>query len=271
MTVSAGLPEFENPPVIEVVCGVLFKPIETLLAPHLGVLWEKFKEEYPACQETAPLAPVIERFDGTPPVQLELTDRPPLPRVWFVHRNENGIIQIQRDRFLHNWKKVQDDDAYPRYGNVIRLFRDRLTSFEKFLAEANLGFIEPHQYEMTYVNHIPKGDRLEPLQQVGVVFPDFDWRPQEERFLKRPEAFTWRTTFAMPDESGRLHVTIRSGVRRGDNVPMLLLDLTARGFGKDCSKEAMWAWFDLAREWIVRGFADLTGENMHKNVWKRTR
>ncbi len=271
MTDSAGLSEFENPPVIEVVCGVLFKPIETLLAPHLGVLWEKFKEEYPDCQETAPLAPVIERFDETPPVQLELTDRPPLPRVWFVHRNENGIVQIQRDRFLHNWKKVRDDDAYPRYRNVIKLFRDRLTSFENFLAEANLGSIEPHQYEMTYVNHIPKTDRLDPLQRVGIAFPDFDWRAQETRFLERPEAFTWRTTFAMPDESGRLHVTIRSAVRRGDNVPILLLDLTARGFGKDCSKDAMWSWFDLAHEWIVRGFADLTGESMHKNVWKRTR
>ena len=75
----------------------------------------------------------------------------------------------------------------------------------------------------------------------------------------------------MPDETGRLHATIRSAVRRDDNLPIILFELTARGMTKDRSKEAMWAWFDLAHEWIVRGFADLTGENMHKNVWKRTR
>ena len=271
MTDSAGLPEFENPPVIEVVCGLLFKSIDSLLAPHLGVLWEKFKDEYPACQETAPLAPVIERFDETPPVQMELTDRPPLPRVWFVHRNENGIVQIQRDRFLHNWKKVRPDDAYPRYATVIKMFGERLTTFESFLEETKLGSIEPLQYEMTYVNHIPKGDGLETFNRVGDVFPDFGWRPDESRFLQTRESFTCRTSFTMPDETGRLHATIRSAVRRDDNLPIILFELTARGMPNDRSKEAMWAWFDLAHEWIVRGFADLTGENMHKNIWKRTR
>jgi hypothetical protein len=33
------LPKFEEPPVIEVGCGVMFKSIDALLAPHLGLLW----------------------------------------------------------------------------------------------------------------------------------------------------------------------------------------------------------------------------------------
>ena len=271
MTDPAPLPEFEKPPVVEVVCGVLFKPLETLLAPHLGVLWERFKDDYPNCQEVPPLAPVIERFDEGPPVQLEITDRPPLPRIWFVHRHENGIIQVQRDRFLHNWKKVRPEDAYPRYDTVIKMFRERLGSFEAFLNETQLGSIEPRQYEMTYVNHIPMGEGLDSINQVGNVFPDFGWRSATTRFLNEPEAFNWRTSFALPDNSGRLHATIRSAVRREDNAPMLLFELTARGLGKDRSKDAMSAWFHLAHEWIVRGFTDLTGENLHKNVWKRTR
>ena len=46
---------------------------------------------------------------------------------------------------------------------------------------------------------------------------------------------------------------------------MILLDLTVRGIGK----EGMEAWFDLAREWIVCGFADLTGDEIQKTIWGR--
>ena len=31
----------------------------------------------------------------------------------------------------------------------------------------------------------------------------------------------------------------------------------------------MWNWFDLAHEWIVRGFADLTTEKIQQNIWRR--
>lgn len=271
MSESGPLPEYTNPPVIEVVCGVLFKPLEGLLAPHLGVLWERFRADYPVLQEKPPLAAVIERFDDSPPVEFEITDRPPLPRTWFVHREENGIIQVQRDRFLHNWRKVGAGDEYPRYESVIKMFRERLASFNSFLDEVGLGKIEPRQFEMTYVNHIPKGNSRNSLRDIANVFPDFGWRDDESRFLSHPEAFHWRTSFTLPDNMGRLHATIRPAVRREDSVPIILFELTARGFGKDASEDSMWAWFDVAHEWIVRGFTDLTGDVMHKDIWKRTR
>ena len=126
MTSATELPKFEKPPVIEVVCGIQFEPLTSLLAPHLGVLWERYKQDYPHCREVAPLAPVLERFEGLPSVELQLSDTPPLPRTWFIHQDETGIVQVQRDRFLHNWKKVRDEDEYPHYEKVIGMFRDRL-------------------------------------------------------------------------------------------------------------------------------------------------
>jgi len=30
-------------------------------------------------------------------------------------------------------------------------------------------------------------------------------------------------------------------------------------------------WFDLAHEWIVRGFTDLTEKEMQETIWKRER
>jgi hypothetical protein len=56
---SHSLPEYHNPPIDEVVCGVLFEPLRSFLLPHFGLLWERFRKEYPKCQEVAPLLPVI--------------------------------------------------------------------------------------------------------------------------------------------------------------------------------------------------------------------
>jgi uncharacterized protein (TIGR04255 family) len=263
------IPNYEKPPVIEVVCGILFKPIKALLGPHFGLLWDKYKPEYPICREVAPLTPVIEYFDEHPPVDFQLTDIPPLPRIWFVHKEDNGIIQVQRDRFLHNWKKAKPEDEYPRYPKVIELFKDRLSKFELFLKENELGFIEPLQYEMTYINHIPQGHGWVDMSNIGDIFPDFALRVNKERFLPEPEGINWRTSFAIPDQIGRLHITIQHGRVRDTGKPLLILNLTVRGIGNDKSSEGMWPWFDIAREWIVRGFADLTGEEVQNSVWKK--
>ena len=133
------LAEYENPPVKEVVCGVLFKSLKGLLAPHLGLLWERYKPDYPHCRHLSPLAPTIERFGEAAKVEVELSDVPPLPRIWFVHAKDNGIIQVQPDRFLHNWRKVREGDEYPRYDRVIKMFREHLTTFMSFLQEQSIG------------------------------------------------------------------------------------------------------------------------------------
>lgn len=116
---SKFLPEYDNPPITEVVCGVLFKPVVNLLVPHIGLLWEKFKAEYPLCKEVAPLTPMIEQFETAQGLGFEITEIPPLPRIWFLQTNDNGIIQIQRDRLLYNWRKIRMDDEYPRYHKVL--------------------------------------------------------------------------------------------------------------------------------------------------------
>lgn len=263
-----SLINYENPPVIEVVCGILFKPIEAMLAPHFGLLWEKYKSDYPNCKELPPLTTTIERFDRPEEKQIEISNVPPLPRIWFIHKQESGIIQVQRDRFLHNWRKTYPEEKYPRYHTVIEMFKNHLFSFNSFLKENDLGSILPLQYEMTYVNHVPKGEGWETINEIGKVFPDFHFR-SHDRFLPEPEGLNWRTSFILPNQQGRLHATIRKGWRRDTDRPILLLELTVRGIGSDKSLEGTWKWFDLAREWIVYGFSDLTGRGVQKTIWRK--
>jgi uncharacterized protein (TIGR04255 family) len=270
---SSLLPDYERPPVIEVVSGITFEPIKGLAAPYLGLLWQKFRSQYPRCREVAPLLPILEKFDES----ISSVESPPFggefpgPRIWFETADGNGLIQVQRDRFLHNWKKERDEDQYPHYDYVIKNFRGSLATFEEFLNENELGAIQAIQYELTYINHILAGEGWTALSDLRKVFPDFSWRNSDQRFLPIPEAINWQTSFVMPKQSGRLHASIRLGKRRSDRRATFLFELTARGILEDKSRSTMWSWFDVAHEWIVRGFTDLTSDDLHKTVWRRTR
>jgi uncharacterized protein (TIGR04255 family) len=266
------LPEYDNPPVTEVVCGIHFKTLEAFKLPHFGLFWKLIEKEYPTCQEVAPLLPVIERYGAEEEQQLQVAFADiPLPRIWFLDAKGTGILQLQRDRLLHNWKKNKPTDAYPRYPVVIGQFKKYAVLFEKFLKQHNLGAIDPLQYEMTYVNHIPNGEGWTDLRELGAVFRDYQSQGQKDRFLPPIEHVNLRSTFVLPERKARLHISIRDGKRQEDAQSVLLFELTARGFPGDQSPDAMWQWFDTAREWIVKGFTDLTAADIQRKVWRRTR
>lgn len=271
MTVSVNtrqLPSYDQPPVSEVVCSVQFDPIEAFLSPHIGLLWQRFQPDYPFCSDVAPIASSVEVVNNQLiEAPLELSDIPPLPRVWFISSDETRVIQIQRDRFIHNWRKISLDDESPRYRSLIKSFQAHLNRFNSFIEEGDLGKIQIHQYELSYVNEIPQGKAWETLEDIGKIFPDFKWQASRERFLPKPQSIDWNTTFDLPEKFGRLDISIRNVILK--DHPTLLFELSVRGMGNDNSLDSMQSWFDRAHEWIVQTFADLTDKKIQKTVWKR--
>lgn len=268
---TGPLPDYEQPPVIEVVCGAQFAPLPRLTAPLMGVFWQSVREGYPHLQEMPPLSLVLERFDGVQDSEvpdLSISNIPPLPRMFFIDKASNWLIQLQRDRLLHNWRKVEPDDAYPRYPVVFEKFWSAWTAFRSFCEDESIGEPTVNQLEITYINHIPAGDGWESLGDLGSIFPDVAWRTERE-FLPCPESVTWRVGFPLPDSLGRLHVFLRRVVRLSDEQPVLLCELTARGMPERGDDDSLNRWFHLGREWIVRGFADLAGEQIQTGIWGR--
>jgi len=215
---------------------------------------------------------VIESYDRPQQREqqrVELLKAPLLPRLWFLSDDETRVLQMQRDRILHNWKKVKPEDEYPRYPHVVEMFRDALTGFDSFLSREKLGGVEPLQYELTYVNHIDLEKRWSNLGGIGALLPDFSWRDTGERFLPSPEAMNLRMSFVLPERQGRLHISAQNATQVSDQREILRLDLTVRGMPSDQSRDAMWQWFDLAREWIVKGFVDITNSGVQAEIWKR--
>ncbi len=265
------LPEYKDPPVSEVVCGVFFDDLNLLLAPYFGLFWESIAKEYPTSRELAPLTPTIENFPPSSPPKFQISEVPPLPRIWFIHSTENRIVQMQRDSLLYNWRKVKDEDKYPRYSSVMKQYKELYEMFNDFLKTYDIGIPNPIQQELTYVNHIPLGDGWNDLSEIGNVFPDHIWKTENGRFLPNAESVNWRTSFILPEQVGRLHISLRTATRRADNKQVLLFEITARGLNNEKTEKSLWDWFDLGHEWIVRSFTDLTSDYMHKEIWHRTK
>jgi len=269
-TQQPPLPDYDRPPVIEVVCGTQFEPLTAFQATAFGVFWEKVRAEYPTTEEKPPLDPLFERLGepGQTEARVEISPTPPLPRMFFVHQQPNYLMQVQKDRFLHNWRKVGDADVYPHYPAIFDKFWAGWGRFLTFCHDEHIGDVRVNQLEITYINHILAGDAWQGPGNVGDVFPDAKWR-QKRTFLPTPEVIGWRASFQLPDQRGRLHVALKQGMRRTDGKPVLLCDLTARGMAASQDAVAIQQWFSTAREWIVRGFADLADERVQKEVWLR--
>lgn len=266
---TTRFPDFKKPPVVEVVCGILVRPIEALKAPHLGDFWTRVRSDFPQCDERALLSPVVEVFGGPPAATIQITDVPPLPRVWFIGQRGDRLIQVQRDRFLFNWRRLEADDAYPHFGSVYGDFAKYLGVFRDFVAAIGGGALDAQQYELTYVNHVDGALIENAVSNLGRVFRDFAWAADSNRWLPMPADSTWRTTFVLPNQAGRLHSTVRLLVDDETHRRFIRFELTARGIGADRTVEGMRGWFDLAHEWVVRGFADLTTPDLQREVWER--
>jgi len=257
---SDVFPSYKNPPVNEVVCGVRFNTPGNLFIPHVGLLWEKFRADYPIVQHV----PTLASAKGEIPV--DSATGTPLPRVWFINKSDDQLIQFQSDRFYFNWRKRQRD--YPRYSHVIKNFESVLNNVTIFFDEFELGELRPIEYELSYINQIPRGQGWDTIDDLPKIFSDYVWEKNKERFLPNPEKVSWKKEFLLPEKKGSLIVNLKQAIQIKEKIPLLILELRTRGIDESAKIEGVREWFDLAREWIVRGFTDLTTPEIQK-LWER--
>jgi uncharacterized protein (TIGR04255 family) len=94
---------------------VAFRACWTLLGEISG--------EYPQIKETAPIPSQIERYgdeqqQGVTP-NFQFMDNANT-RSWFINSSDTKVIQVQRDRFIINWRKLDTGEKYPRYSHEMR-------------------------------------------------------------------------------------------------------------------------------------------------------
>lgn len=278
LTGDRDLPEFERPPVAEVVLGIQFDPLVGMSAAHMGSVWARFRGRFPRTEDHPQLAAVFERF-GAPgelasfPLNLDIALRPAPPRCWFVSSAGDELVQLQQDRFVHNWRAVDGQTTYPRYSALRKSFEEEVRLLGQCLKDESIGELVPNQCEVSYINHIVAGERWKEHREVHAVFPMLapvalsgPWSTPEE--VRLDMSYLMKVE---DEPKGRLRVSIAPGFMREGSKPMFAMTLTARGEPLGDGISGALAFLDLGHEWIVRGFDALTSEAMHITWGKRSR
>ena len=253
---NRGLPSYKTPPVIEVVYAVGFAPLAKLTAPHTGLFWRSIENKFPSVKQAQPIGPIPQDIWKT------------IPRVWYVSEDQNTIVQIQNNRFVFNWRKVREEDTYPRFETIESSFQENFSKFVSFLETEKLGSLDIRSYELSYFNHIERAGRLAGPQSARLLFPDFRWQNRRNRFLPMPYHVFWNVQIEI-GEVGLLVADLKSAQRGNDGQDIFVLELTARGDARTNDNSDLHDWFLRARECIVNGFADLTNDRLQVELWGR--
>lgn len=265
--------DFTDPPVIETVLSFQFAPITGFSVPHFGLYWRKIRNEFKRTAIHPPIGSVREdftpgRMTGIPQIGIELVTEPNV-RCWFIDEKGNQLIQVQNDRFIHNWQKVSGDEVYPRYESVRSKFEQEWQRFCAFLKEENLAIPEVNQCEVTYVNHIEYEKGWKSFGELNKVITCWSGS-HSGTFLPAPEKVNLNVSYVLPNNRGRLHISLQPVIRARDAKEVLQLNLTARGAPASSETAEIFRWLDIGRQWVVEGFTDFTTKEMHK-LWGRTK
>ena len=266
------LPSFDEPPVIETVLGVEFRPLNKLSVPYFGLFWKLIREEYPRCEALPPINQQEELFGDRSKhlafsgLNIELLNRPHV-RCWFREADDVRVLQVQQDRFVHNWRKQRVLDVYPRYEQIRSIFEREWRRFLQFVNDEDLGPISITNCEVSYINHFEQGREwrtLHDLPRVIAFCGDF-----QQANLPPAEGVQMAASFVNEQQNTRLRVNLQHAIRNQDLREVLQLTLGARGrpAGEGATGDIL-AWMDSARNWIVRTFVDVTTADMHR-LWKR--
>ncbi len=272
-----ALPSFHRPPVVEVVIGAQVLGA----APHslqaLGDFAAALAAEGLSVQEARPAAEVRpERFGPAEmPVgaSLDVLLGSGAPPLCHMIRNDAGdeMVQVQTDWIAVNWRKASADSHYPRWPSRWESFERRARLAETCFGDSGFRF---GVVEVTYLNHIELDDvaalhrqpaRALSFLAAGTTFTDGFLGPAERCQV----ALDFRVGQPERDEPpGRLRVSASPAWHENGLRPLLVLTLTARGNPRSPSLEGVREFAHLARQWIVRAFADLTTPEMHAK-WER--
>ena len=265
------LPEFDNPPVVETALGVQFRAIAGMTAGHFGWYWKScLDESWTKTAEAPPLLDQFERFGekrswSLPIPEFKVVRESPI-RLQIISESDDRVIQLQNSRFLYNWRKKAG--PYPRFDALYPEFMEKLRGFREFLRTAGLGDISPNQWEITYVNIIPRGELWESKEDWHNIFPGLYLPPRQLGFV-RLESITGEWHFEITPQRGRVHVSGQHAKHAGTDVEVLQLQFVARGpIEPDEPSRDLASDLQLGHRALIQTFVDLSSDAARQH-WGR--
>jgi uncharacterized protein (TIGR04255 family) len=266
---SDDLPEFDAPPLNEVVLGIQFHPAANYQQVRAFEVWELFRDKFPVVQDQQALPPTFETFGlpQNPQFNFGMITGASHDRYWFLTKTGDELIQFQQDRLLHNWRKIGDQtNEYPRFEKIVVQFQREIALLEAYFKGLGNDRLMVNQCEVSYINNIGFDD------PTSIVLPQH-WLAYVSESHPATDEFFYVSRRVLFDDGGkpigRLHRESATTVDRlGRKI--LTLTLTVRGRPSAETPEAAIEFITKARRLIAQEFIAMTTQTAQQ-IWKRTR
>ncbi|MGF6700075.1 uncharacterized protein (TIGR04255 family) [Paraburkholderia sp. MM5496-R1] len=223
----------------------------------MGPFWDKIRKDFPKVAHAVPIY-------GANEVLVPDISGLVLPRVWLMSEDTTHLIQLQQNRFHFNWRQDADNKAtYIRFPAVRSECLRIWDLFEKFISQELGSPLQPTGAELTYINILEVGKSGDVFQYAQRALRDVAWDSQNRK-LPVPTQGNVTYSFPVPNDVGELQVSTLTG-RKLDGTQVLKLELTVRG--KHSEERSFGEWSQLAHDFLVEAFRDLTTPEMH-NEWQ---
>ncbi len=260
-------PNFKSPPVVETVLSLQFAPLKEFTSAHAGLFWRNYlSDRWTFVRQDVRIDDQFERFSSEKrwmPKGSSLTfvkGHAP-QRVQIIRDDNERMIQVQDTRFIYNWRKQEGE--YPRYEKILPKFKKQYGLFVQFVRDQGWEIPQLNQWEITYVNHILRGEAWHSPEDWPKIFPWFSF-PALGVGKQSADGFTGEWHLTIGDNLGRLHIKlnhVRIGSESGKEA--VALQLTARGpIGKEQVFDLDHG-FDNGHASIVWSFADMISEDAY--------
>lgn len=251
--------DYKSPPVVETAFALVFAPIKNWNLLHFGLLWNRYRSEYPNPEVKLPTGN-IEAGDLLTSIGPDFDLRGIPLRCWFVDKTKHQLLQVQRNFFIRNWRKIEDTHSYVHYDEIRPSFVKDWKIFKSFLADENLDAPQVFHTEVTYVNHLVKGQDWENSSDIQRIFPYWG-RDLSGQF--QIELSSFMTGASLPGK-GRLEVKLEPALRSTDGKQILQLTITVIQVPTSSSDADLFAALDSGHDVLVKHFAEIISIDTQK-------
>jgi len=248
--------KFKNPPIHELVIGARFDPpLLTLRSEHIGLLWQELREDFPTVQQHPPL--------GQPDVSAD--EFLPMPRFWLLSEEQDNLIQVQKNGFMLNWRKGVS--SHPHFSGLKPEFDRYFDTFAAFAHEyVTDSELKISQCELTYLDVIRPCDYWGGPADTARLIPSFatlGCEAEDGTVSSFNCSYDYRIS---PDLI--LQVAVRTpGQENAPDIPVLVLELSARGQVGGIPKSETDEWYDRAHDTIVDYCLRMTDDEIQRKHW----
>jgi uncharacterized protein (TIGR04255 family) len=265
------LPAYDNPPAVETVMGFHFAQIAGWSPLHLGQLFSVFEADYPNGEM---LAPVVDLSLASRGGALNFLEAMTL-RAAFSDKLKSQLVQVQQSFFLRNWRRVVDGQQYAHYSELKPRFTADWQGFTSFLKQVGLGSPAVYRCEVTYVNHLVRGDIWNSYNDLAALLKPIAERAsgseQGRQYAFLPEAATVNLVagYNLAQMAVSLQIQAQSAIRQPEGTEVIQLTVTAQSKPDSESDQSLSDALDRCHDAVVLGFDDATTSKAHKLWGKR--